>query len=330
MLICRPFFRRRIYHWHSSGLAGWLNSTAKPWERWLTSKLVGGPDLSIALGSSCVEDAVALGSRRVVIVPNGIPDPCPDFIQKVLPVRQSRAVTRRRLETLTRKGGSGPGEESRHPDHYEILFLSLCAREKGLFDATEAIALINRRLADRRAPLRARLHVAGKFWLDAERREFDERIRCDDLLTNLADRSAATGSKSPVIESLVRYHGFVAGEEKKRLFLECDCFCLPTYYSAESFPVVLLEAMAYGMDIVTTNWRNIPELLTPNYSGIVKPRTPEQIVAALEGFVAEYRGEELRQRFEEEFTEAKWMFNMKKAITDMDLHAACVTESLAT
>jgi glycosyltransferase involved in cell wall biosynthesis len=172
--------------------------------------------------------------------------------------------------------------------------------------------------------------VAGKFWLDAERREFDERIRCDDLLTNLADRSAATGSKSPVIESLVRYHGFVAGEEKKRLFLECDCFCLPTYYSAESFPVVLLEAMAYGMDIVTTNWRNIPELLTPNYSGIVKPRTPEQIVAALEGFVAEYRGEELRQRFEEEFTEAKWMFNMKKAITDMDLHAACVTESLAT
>jgi len=46
---------------------------------------------------------------------------------------------------------------------------------------------------------------------------------------------------------LVEYCGFVTGAEKSRLFREADVFCFPTYYPAESFGLVVLEAMAHGL-----------------------------------------------------------------------------------
>ena len=48
----------------------------------------------------------------------------------------------------------------------------------------------------------------------------------------------------------MRYCGFVAGEEKRRLFRESDCFCFPTYYPAESFGIVVIEAMAFELPVV--------------------------------------------------------------------------------
>src|SRR5688572_15834035 len=47
MLVCRPFFKRVIFHWHSGGLGEWLEKKAKPWERWVSARLIGAPDLSV-------------------------------------------------------------------------------------------------------------------------------------------------------------------------------------------------------------------------------------------------------------------------------------------
>ena len=72
----------------------------------------------------------------------------------------------------------------------------------------------------------------------------------------------------------VTYAGFVFGPAKQRILTESDCFCFPTYYYAESFGLVLVEAMAFGLPVITTRWRSIPELLPQDYPGFVDIRSP--------------------------------------------------------
>ena len=62
---------------------------------------------------------------------------------------------------------------------------------------------------------------------------------------------------------------------------EADLFCFPTRYIGENQPVNLIEAMAFGLPIVTTRWRSLPEMLPLNYPGLVDSQSPEQIAAAL-------------------------------------------------
>ena len=312
MLLCRCFFKRRIFYWHAAGLRDWLASQALPWERWLTHQLLGKPDLSVVLGESGREDAAALHSQQIAVVPNGIPDPCPEFAETILPQREARTAARVRPGSVTPQVAAGRDQICGKFCLFRVFFLGLCYSEKGIFDALEATARVNGRLAAAHSSLRVQLNVAGKFFLAVERKEFDLRIRQADLRLNPDPGSSRSGGLDD--EPAVWYHGFVAGDAKRRLFMECDCFCLPTYYSAESFPLVLLEAMAYGMDIIATPWRSIPELLPGEYPGIVEPRSPDQIAAALEFFSKNYLGGQLRHRFEERYTDVRWIARMKEAL----------------
>jgi glycosyltransferase involved in cell wall biosynthesis len=316
MLLCRCFFKRKIFYWHAAGLGSWLTSQARPWERWLTRNLLGNPDLSIVLGESGRDDAVALDSREIAIVPNGIPDPCPDFAQSILPQRELRSTSRIQAASGTLQRSEGGDQRRSKCCLFRVLFLGLCYREKGIFDAVDATAKLNGKLAGEQSSLRVQLNVAGSFFLDAEQKEFELRIRQQDLKLNTDDRFPMSSGAED--EPAVRYHGFVTGLEKRRLFMECDCFCLPTYYSAESFPLVLLEAMAYGMDIVTTRWRSIPELLPEGYPGIVDSQSPVQIAAALALVSRNYQGDRLRHRFEEHYTDHRWIVRMKEALAKVN------------
>jgi glycosyltransferase involved in cell wall biosynthesis len=176
---------------------------------------------------------------------------------------------------------------------YEILFISLCTREKGLFDAVAGVILLNRKLAAQGTRLRARLNVAGRFICAREQAEFEQRVR---------EAPELRWPAAPSLNSLVRYHGFVTGADKERLFRENDCLCFPTYYAAESFGLVLVEAMAVGLEVVTTRWRSIPELLPVGYPGLVAPHSPEQIAAACERFLAAQPTTLLRERFLANYT----------------------------
>lgn len=130
MLLCRPFFKRLVLHWHATGLGDWLQTKATAPERWLTQRLLGRADLSLVLGEALRGDAEALGAQRIAVVPNGLADPCPDFIAR----RQ-------------------PGKI------FELLFLGLCGEEKGLFAAAAAVLAANAPAG----PPRFRLTAAGAF-----------------------------------------------------------------------------------------------------------------------------------------------------------------------
>jgi glycosyltransferase involved in cell wall biosynthesis len=310
MLLCRPFFRRRVFWWHATGLGNWTNENATWWERWITRSLLARPDLSLVLGAETEKDAHLLESRRIALVPNAIPDPCSDLAPKLVAAKAARRAAQRAW--LEHRGSSPSSDPAPASPRFRLLFIGLCYREKGLFDAVEAVARVNQRLADRRTDIQVELDVAGRFFLDQEQREFEERIRRPDLqLRGAGDRGMAETMAA------VRYHGFVDGSAKARLFHEADCLLFPTYYAAESFGLVLVEAMAHGMDVITSRWHNIPELLPAAYPGLVEPRDPAGLDAALDHFLVHYEGDRLRRHYEQTFALAHFRTRIRDALQEM-------------
>jgi glycosyltransferase involved in cell wall biosynthesis len=309
MLLCRPFFRQTVFWWQAAGLGAWLEHQAKPWQRRLTRLLLGRPSLSVVMGTETEHDAHALGSRQVVVVPNTIPDPCPDDADQVV---EAKVQHRESLVRAIENNATGSASEA-PTGLFRLLFISLCYREKGLFDAMEAVALINRQLASRNSPVRVQLDVAGRFYLPSEQSEFEERIRKPDLQRAVAPHNANLEVSQHVMPAVV-YHGFAGGDAKNRLFRECDCLIFPTYYAAESFGLVILEAMAHGMDIIATRWRNIPELLPADYPGLVEPRDPPGLAATIDLFLRQQHGAQLRRHFEDHHHLRHFQQRMEKAL----------------
>ena len=287
MALCRPFFPTIIYHWHAIGLGNWIEHEARPVERWVSRALLARPELSIVLGEYNRADAMLMRSREIALLPNGIPDPCPQFDRDMLAMRIARAKDRK---VASESFASAKTVTALPVSEFRVMFIGLCHREKGLFDALDAIALLNKKF--NRTRLRVKFTVAGGFWNEGERQEFEKRIAAPDLQSNG--------------EPLVKYLGFVSGEQKRNLFRESDCLCFPTYYSAESFGLVVAEAMAWGLHVVTTRWRTVPELLPPAYPGAVPIRSPEEIANKLEEMATADHAPELRRRFVDCYSEASF------------------------
>ena len=86
--------------------------------------------------------------------------------------------------------------------------------------------------------------------------------------------------------------------EAERLLRNADIFCFPTFYPNENQPVNLIEAMAYGLPVLTTHWRSLPEIFPAEYPGLVDVRSLEQIADALLRLMTE-DGEALRDHVDD-------------------------------
>jgi glycosyltransferase involved in cell wall biosynthesis len=73
MLICRPFFKKMIFHWHAAGLAKWLETSVQIRTRILTYRLMKNADLSIVPSDAKRPDAEKLMPLRTVTVADGVP-----------------------------------------------------------------------------------------------------------------------------------------------------------------------------------------------------------------------------------------------------------------
>jgi len=174
-------------------------------------------------------------------------------------------------------------------------------REKGLFAAAQAVVLANQILSRRKCPVQMKLLAAGTFVTDEEKLEFDERL------------------KNPEFSGAVACLGFVSGLEKERALREADLFCFPTRYPAENQPVTLIEAMAFGLPIVTTRWRSIPEMFPPGYSGLVADQSTGPIADALVALMTVETGEELRDMFLRSFTLERYMTGLAEAFAQVEV-----------
>jgi glycosyltransferase involved in cell wall biosynthesis len=59
--------------------------------------------------------------------------------------------------------------------------------------------------------------------------------------------------------------GYVSDEEKRKILTDSDIFILPSY--AEGLPIAILEAMASGLAVISTNVGSIPETIKDGVNG---------------------------------------------------------------
>jgi glycosyltransferase involved in cell wall biosynthesis len=294
MLICRPFYKRVVFHWLAGGLSKWLETTASMRTRSFTYRRMRDADLSIILSDFNRRDAEKLTTRRVVVVEGGIPDPCPQFETEILPRRRARAAVRKNILS----GGAVPAHGDENT--INVIYLAHCTREKGAFDAIEGVALANEALSAEKSPLRFRITLIGAFAAVSEEMELRE----------LANRSD--------LGNAVEILGFVPAERKDAALRAADIFCFPTYYLAESQPSNLIEALAFGLAVVTTRWRSVPEMLPPGYPGIVDPKSPGQIAGALRRLAVMDLAGPLRESFLRRFTLERHLASMAAAFRSVE------------
>jgi glycosyltransferase involved in cell wall biosynthesis len=83
------------------------------------------------------------------------------------------------------------------------------------------------------------------------------------------------------LEKIIQYKGWVANDEKIDMFYRSDVFILPSYN--EGLPISILEAMSYGLPVITTPVGGITEIVKNNVTGIlVNPGNQKQIKEAID------------------------------------------------
>ncbi|MBT1704571.1 glycosyltransferase family 4 protein [Chryseosolibacter indicus] len=143
-----------------------------------------------------------------------------------------------------------------------LLFVGLLTESKGIKILLEACHSLKARGID------FALDVLGKF----ESAKFEKELR--DIVRVL------------FLNENIHFHGVVTGEHKYLFYLNSDVFCFPSFYEAESFPVVLLEACSFGLPIVSTRWRGIPSIVTHRDNGFLcSIKDAQQVAAYLEDLI---------------------------------------------
>lgn len=125
-------------------------------------------------------------------------------------------------------------------EYIDLLFLGQVGIRKGIFDLINAIAA-----DDFLRESAIKLHIGG----GGNIKELNQ------LINNLR------------LEQKIEYHGWVSGSEKEMLLSMADIYVLPSYN--EGLPISVLEAMSYGMPIISSPVGGIPEVVINDYNGIL-------------------------------------------------------------
>jgi glycosyltransferase involved in cell wall biosynthesis len=92
--------------------------------------------------------------------------------------------------------------------------------------------------------------------------------------------------KKNKLEKIVHILGRIRDQKKIDFYQNTDVFVLPsirTKDDMDGIPVVLMEAVAYGIPIVSTNISGIPEICKNEYNGVlIDEKNSKQIVRAVE------------------------------------------------
>jgi glycosyltransferase involved in cell wall biosynthesis len=119
------------------------------------------------------------------------------------------------------------------------------------------------------------------------------------------------------------YKGKKYGKEKWDVFKQSDIFIFPTYYDNECFPLVILEAMAHHLPVVTTNEGGIPDIVENGKNGFIcerkNPDTLADCIAVLlnDKNLRRKMGDEGYKILKERYTEEQFEERMLEILNRM-------------
>lgn len=165
----------------------------------------------------------------------------------------------------------------------EILFLSNLIKSKGVYVLLEACAILKERKINFHCTF-----IGGE--------------------SDVSETDFKNATAKLNLDNEVNYVGKKFDLEKTKAFSSSQIFAFPTFYSNECFPLVLLEAMSFGLPIVTTYEGGIPDEVINGFNGFLVPqKNVLELASKLEVLInsAELRnkmGNAGRTKYQNEFT----------------------------
>jgi glycosyltransferase involved in cell wall biosynthesis len=137
-----------------------------------------------------------------------------------------------------------------------LLFLSRLEKEKGIFETIEAFKVIHKKYTN------TVLNICG----DGKERRNVLNFIGDDI-----NRS-------------IFFKGYVTGKEKVEAYANAVVYICPSY--AEGMPNALLEALAFGLPIITSNVGGIPDFFIHNKMGyMINSVDPDVLTDCIEKLI---------------------------------------------
>ena len=124
------------------------------------------------------------------------------------------------------------------------------------------------------------------------------------------------------LNGLAVYHGRKYGKEKEDFLRKASMFVFPTFYFNECFPLVILEAMMYGLPVISTDEGGIKDEVADGVNGfVVKTENTYALADAIQLLLEDSKmrnrmGNEGRRIFLEKFTMRQFEYNMKRILFD--------------
>ena len=141
-------------------------------------------------------------------------------------------------------------QNDKNNEKIKILFLSRLLKEKGIYETIEAFKQLRKKYQS------IELTIAGD---GSEYEKLKEFVKYDNH---------------------IEMTGHVEGKQKIDLFKKCHIYCLPSY--TEGLPISVLEAMAFGLPIITSSVGGLKDFFQDGEMGyFVEPKNSKQLEGKL-------------------------------------------------
>ncbi len=141
--------------------------------------------------------------------------------------------------------------KNKNENRFNILFLSRIEKAKGIYEAIEAYTILKAKF-----PF-VKMTIAGD---GSELKAVKEYVKSNNVRA-------------------VEFAGYVRGKDKGKVFADADIYLFPTY--GEGMPLSALEAMAFGLPIVTRPVGGIKDFFKNGKMGFITERLEPQVLADL-------------------------------------------------
>lgn len=143
-------------------------------------------------------------------------------------------------------------EQTRSTDVVSFLFLGYISERKGVWELLKAVEAIKE------------THSSFKIVIGGN----GETEKLQRMIQDLG------------LVDFVNFIGWTSGEQKIDLLRNSDVFILPS--QNEGLPISILEAMSYGLPIISTKVGGIPEVIENNVNGIlINPNNLDELIQSM-------------------------------------------------
>lgn len=107
----------------------------------------------------------------------------------------------------------------------------------------------------------------------------------DEYSVDIYGQMVDPGLEEQIANSRANYKGMLKPDEVAKVLADYDVLVLPTFWSGEGYPGVIIEAFSVGIPVVTTALEGIKEIVAHGKNGfLIEPKNAEHLVKAMLAF----------------------------------------------